>query len=1085
MFLLHKAVRQDQGHGFLRKTKLGLLSGIVLTGAFSSLFLSGVVSADEQPNTSTTSNIVQTPPSAPNNQFETETVHTVKETEQKAKVEDVKALGVSVTQTETENVGKAQTPSEVEPLRTTAEEKVDAQIRDLESAKAEQEQVKADRAKIDEFKTTFINANYIKVKARVISQVNSRDIDEDVSKESTVSPITSSSGEIRYLKANELDLTDTQGLYSAVSKPTTEEVTETFVKMPTNLGVTNNYATNRINIGYPARIVELTPNTVYSYTITPRSNSVLSSVYGIGSIETTAKFEYTLPEETKLYATFSSKPVETHVIIKNLTRRAENHTDFIGYTRTYTYKDKQGNIIPIKDLYAKFLDVQGFKGKGVITSSDIPKSKLSEFELRSVGADYTYRQETSLLGENTISQKEYIASKVVPNKRNQFTPRIVYASNLQRVELTDTEKAINGVSRTFHTVTYTEVQNKGLVTQKFVNEQGVEIAPSVKSELKEVGSDVSLTHPTDLDFENKRYTFKEQDKQDITEIVKGETVITYVYKQKYENNLPPVETETKIPITTTYVEDKTIDYGTEIVESNGSEGKIVTTTPKIVNELDGTVTDGKPTEKETPMVPKVVKVGTKPKVVETPIEFTTTYEADPTKEVGVTEVKVAGVLGKTITTTTYTFDPDTWRVTVNPSTETREEPTNKVVLVGTKPSVTTTPIPIETEVISDLDLFEGEEIEVSKGKEGLTTVTVNHELDRATGKVTDLPPVTTVTPMEKRIVHVGTKKRLANVITHYYKVGTTEKIHEDEIQRDLEVGSPYKTGADFPEVVEVSHTNQTRTETLTTTVYKLVETPNTATGILSREGAEVVYYFKPVVTTEVLQKNPTDAPKVELEEYTQPIGTSGEPLVNTEVEFSGGVVPNYAPKVDLGEYTQPIGTSGEPETHSNSTYLKPLGTNGDPLVNTEVEFTGGVTPNEVPKLDVPTYDNGTVPNTSPIKELDEFKGGVNPFDAPTLDKPEFKGGVTPFDAPTLNKPELKVPEKPQNAPKQPKTPTEGKTTPTLNEPLKEQKRASESKPTLPNTGTSESDLVISSLGVLGILGLLGFSKWKKSSDLEN
>ena len=71
-----------------------------------------------------------------------------------------------------------------------------------------------------------------------------------------------------------------------------------------------------MNIGYPVRIVELTPNTVYSYTITPRSDSVLSSIYGIGSIETTAKFEYTLPEETKLYATFSSKPVETHVIIK-------------------------------------------------------------------------------------------------------------------------------------------------------------------------------------------------------------------------------------------------------------------------------------------------------------------------------------------------------------------------------------------------------------------------------------------------------------------------------------------------------------------------------------------------------------------------------------------------------------------------------------------------------------------------------------------------------------------------------------------------------------------------------------------------
>ena len=762
MFLLHKAVKQEKGHGYLRKTKLGLLSGIILTTALGSLFLNGIVSADEQPNSSTPPNAAQTPPSETvvQSEYETSTTHTVKETELKAKVEEVKALGVKVTETPTENVGVANSSSEVTHLRTTAEEKVDSQIRDLESAKAEQEQVKADRTKIDEFKNTLINANYIKVKARLVSQVNSRDIDEDVSKEASVSPITSSSGEIRYLKANELELTDSQGLYNAVSKPTTEEVTETFIKVPDRIGITDKYATNRVNIGYPARIVELTPNTVYSYTITPRSDSVLSSIYGIGSIETTAKFEYTLPEETKLYATFSSKPVETHVIIKNLTRRAENHTDFIGYTRTYTYKDKQGNIIPIKDLYAKFLDVQGFQGKGVITSSDIPKSKLSEFELRSAGADYTYRQETSLLGENTISQKEYIASKVVPNKRNQFTPRIVYASNIQRVELTDTEKAINGVSRTFHTVTYTEVQNKGLVTQKFVNEQGVEIAPSVKSDLKEVGSAVSLTHPTDLDFENKRYTFKEQDKQDITEIVKGETVITYVYKQKYENNLPPVETETKIPITTTYVEDKTIDYGTEIVESNGSEGKIVTTTPKIVNELDGIVADGKPTEKETPMVPKVVKVGTKPKVVETTTPYTTRYVEDNTKDKDYREVTRTGKAGKTTTTTTYTLNPNTGAVTPNEPTTITEEAVEGVITVGTKPKVVETTTPYTTRYVEDSTKDKDYREVTRPGKSGKTTTTTTYTLDPNTGAVTPNEPTTITEEAVEEVITVGTKPKV-------------------------------------------------------------------------------------------------------------------------------------------------------------------------------------------------------------------------------------------------------------------------------------------------------------------------------------
>ena len=884
MFLLHKAVKQEKGHGYLRKTKLGLLSGIILTTALGSLCLNGIVSADEQPNSSTPPNAAQTPPSETvvQSEYETSTTHTVKETELKAKVEEVKALGVKVTETPTENVGVANSSSEVTHLRTTAEEKVDSQIRDLESAKAEQEQVKADRTKIDEFKNTLINANYIKVKARLVSQVNSRDIDEDVSKEASVSPITSSSGEIRYLKANELELTDSQGLYNAVSKPTTEEVTETFIKVPDRIGITDKYATNRVNIGYPARIVELTPNTVYSYTITPRSDSVLSSIYGIGSIETTAKFEYTLPEETKLYATFSSKPVETHVIIKNLTRRAENHTDFIGYTRTYTYKDKQGNIIPIKDLYAKFLDVQGFQGKGVITSSDIPKSKLSEFELRSAGADYTYRQETSLLGENTISQKEYIASKVVPNKRNQFTPRIVYASNIQRVELTDTEKAINGVSRTFHTVTYTEVQNKGLVTQKFVNEQGVEIAPSVKSELKEVGSEVSLTHPTDLDFENKRYTFKEQDKQDITEIVKGETVITYVYKQKYENNLPPVETETKIPITTTYVEDKTIDYGKEIVESNGSEGKIVTTTPKIVNELDGTVTDGKPTEKETPMVPKVVKVGTKPTVVETTTPYTTRYVEDNTKDKDYREVTRPGKAGKTTTTTTYTLNPNTGAVTPNEPTTITEEAVEEVITVGTKPTVVETTTPYTTRYVED-NTKDKDYREVTRpGKAGKTTTTTTYTLNPNTGAVTPNEPTTITEEAVEEVITVGTKPKVEAPKVETPKV-ETPKVETPKVETP-KVETPK---------VETPKVETPKVETPKVETPK-VETPKVETPKVETPKVETPKVETPKVETPKVEvpksKTPTEQSTKETSQIPTSVVSKREELPNTGTEDHANLV---------------------------------------------------------------------------------------------------------------------------------------------------------------------------------------------------
>ena len=690
MFLLHKAVKQEKGHGYLRKTKLGLLSGIILTTALGSLFLNGIVSADEQPNSSTPPNAAQTPPSETvvQSEYETSTTHTVKETELKAKVEEVKALGVKVTETPTENVGVANSSSEVTHLRATAEEKVDAQIRDLESAKAEQEQVKADRVKIDEFKDTYVTADYVKVKATVLSQLNSRDIDEDVLKEGSVSEITSTSGTVNYLKAQELDLTTSQGLRSALANPTTTDVTEVIVKTPTLSTLPNSYNTNRSNKGYRANVVELKPNEIYSYTITPDSESVLAKTYGIASIETTAKFEYTLPEETKVYAIFSSKPIETHVIIKNMTRRAENHTDLIGYTRTYTYKDKKGNVIPVKDLFAKVLDVQSFKDKGVITSADIPDVKVSDIELRSAtGVDSTYRQETSLVGENKISQKNYIPSKVIAKQRDYFHPRIFYIFARKNVELADADKAVNGVARDYHLVTYTEVQHKGKVTQKFVDEQGAEIRPSVTSEVKAVGEQITLTHPTDIDFENKRYTFKDQDKQDLTEIVKGETIITYVYKQKYENNLSPVEIETPIPIETTYVADPTKEVGDNETVDNGTAGKVVTSTPKIVNELTGEVTDGQPIEKRSEMQPKVVKVGTKPTVVERSIPYTTRYVEDSTKDKDYREVTRPGKAGKTTTTTTYILNPNTGALTPNEPTTITEEAVEEVIIVGTKPKV--------------------------------------------------------------------------------------------------------------------------------------------------------------------------------------------------------------------------------------------------------------------------------------------------------------------------------------------------------------------------------------------------------------
>ncbi len=694
MFLLHKAVKQEKGHGYLRKTKLGLLSGIVLTMALGSLFLNSIVSANEQSANPTTS--VQ--PSQPEgessqNEFETSTSHAVKEAELKAKVEEVKALGITVNETPVENVGTANTLSEVNPLRKTAEEKVDAEIQSLESAKAEQAQADADRAKIEEIKNNHLIANYVNVKDKIASQVNSRLASDDVNKEMTLSNFTSSEGEVHYLNTGSVDVRTRKGVADALGHDVTTTDPHVTVKTgAANLPGLEELRARDSRAGYNGYIVEAKNGETFTYTVNLDPTSVLTSKYGVASIDTSLRLNYTLPEETKIYAIIRGQAILQEIFVKNLSRRVAGQSDLVKYTKTFTYKDAKGQEIPLDKLLSTILNEQAFGGKSVIKPSDVPEKKIKEFELRSpIGSTgqvlYELRRENSLIGENTISSSNYLNARMPRGQISAYLSQNTFTNKIPKVEIIDPDKALNSVSRDYHLVTYTEVQHKGKVTQKFVDEQGAEIRPSVTSEVKAVGEQITLTHPTDLDFENKRYTFKEQDKQDITEIIKGETVITYVYKQKYENNLPPVETETKIPITTTYVEDKTIDYGTEIVESNGSEGKIVTTTPKIVNELDGTVTDGKPTEKETTMVPKVVKVGTKPTVVETTIPYTTRYVEDSTKDKDYREVTRPGKAGKITTTTTYTLNPNTGAVTPNEPTTITEEAVEEVITVGTKPKV--------------------------------------------------------------------------------------------------------------------------------------------------------------------------------------------------------------------------------------------------------------------------------------------------------------------------------------------------------------------------------------------------------------
>lgn len=793
---------------------------------------------------------------------------------------------------------------------------------------------------------------------------------------------------------------------------------------------------------------------------------------------------------------------------------------------------------------------------------------------------YTLNESTGNVTANSPTERrEEPKNKVVTvgTAPTVTTKRIAYGVEYQRDDTvsatspsTRVQDGVDGEKRT--TVTYSVNPTSGVVTDN----SPVETTVAPKPQIEKLGTkpeDIVTTQDFKRTFvadETKNLGYRQVETQGIA----GKTVVHRTYT--LPDNVPPreetsgiginyefavaiphdsepeitapvnevtrvgvkpkVETQT-IAVTTKYIADESLEFGKVVETEKGSEGRVVTTTTYTMNPTAGTTAANKPTVDTTPMVQRVVKVGVKKKVVETPIEFTTRYERDETADAGKKTPSVSGVAGKTITTTTYTMNPTTGIVTENPSTTVREEPTTAVVKVGAKSKVVVTPIPVEVEEVADPELFEEDEKVTSNGKAGSTTTTTEYVVNPKTGEITEKDPVVSTVPMEKKVVHKGTKKRKASVTISYVLKETGAALGSATVLENQQVGSPYNTSVKvFEPKVEVSELPD-RTITKTTT-YVLEKEPENKSGIVTEKGVSVVYTYRAMVREEVVMKESKltvnfvlegsgeklheslvkegvrvgdpyvteplalkDKVEKRVERNKEVITTTRYELVETPSNAKGAIsvggtvvdyfyravvtvdeyptIPNDAPKTDLPEYTNPIGTPGIPEVHDKPTYLGHVGTPGDSEVHELPEFKGGVVPNDAPRVEIPAYDNGVVPNYAPIHEVPEYNEPIGsvPSDAPQFELPEFKGGVVPNDAPILEKPEYKIPTVSEE-PKQPVAPVVETPQPQPQPQVPQQPFVAKE---LPNTGTSESDKLVALSG-LGLLGLLGFGFKKRKED---
>ncbi|RSK01245.1 putative surface protein precursor [Streptococcus mitis] len=236
-----------------------------------------------------------------------------------------------------------------------------------------------------------------------------------------------------------------------------------------------------------------------------------------------------------------------------------------------------------------------------------------------------------------------------------------------------------------------------------------------------------------------------------------------------------------------YVKDDTRDKDQPNVEEAGQSGSRTVTTTYEVNPADGTITERagepvvvKPTE-------TIVKVATKDKVVETPIEQEVEYVKDVEKDFGTPDQRTEGEKGKTVTTTTYDVDPNDGHITEHVGNPVVTPAGKTIVKVGAKTKV-----------------------EQSKDSEGRDVIdTTSYEVDPKTGKVTPTTVRTYGTSKEPTV-----EKRVVPSPVVYEKDNTKEK----------DTASTTVKGEDGEDSITTTYTVEPNTGKITVTEDQPVRT---------------------------------------------------------------------------------------------------------------------------------------------------------------------------------------------------------------------------------------------------------------------
>lgn len=771
-----------KGHGFFRKTKaFGLASGIALGAAL--LIGANTVSADEATPAQPTTTAQPT-----SSDTKTEVV-TVKEAELKAKVDEAKKAGVEVIEKPAVSVGTATNDADAKKLETEATKKVDAEIKALDDAKASVSVSSEAKKAVEDAKKEYLNNDAYGPSTShsllAYLQLNDQPAPslKDVTnfKSSLGSPSFFTSSFAYYRDGSDAREKTFESLKNLVKTPLSS--TPTGIKFYTEKGSYFNptedtlkeYVAKRLNKEQDIYLLNLRNGEEVSWDINIPSSSVLNK-YGVAKVHQTVKLDGdALPPEvyaTEVVTPYLSESGLNHLLFDNSTAGRSGGLNF-NYISTISYLNDKGEVINPATLVAKYLNNEVFGGNQIVNESDLKPEWFNK----------TKKWDDGKLGDNAATYKNNIDSL----KNGVLTYQVTIVPS--RVDGADTPGSY--ILRSYLVYKFSPL-NKD-VLEKLKNSSKVEVSP------------VTYTRATAIIT-----TYVPNDKLNPSETKviddgkqSGKKVIEVGTKPSEKVEETPFKEETR--------PNSALPEGERKVVQEGVKGRKVTRTTYTLDTKTGKVTPKEEVTENSAPKNRIVEVGTKPVVVEKEIPFKETVVQNPSKPEGTRTVLKEGKVGKETTTTTYTLDTKTGKVTPDTKTtvvkaedrlvevgtgknvtgdvETQYVPdpelepgktkvvqegtpevkdvTGKVLTpgkptiihIGTKPKVVEEELPFKEEVRENKDLPKGERKVVQEGKVGKKVTTTTYTLDPKTGKVTSTDKVEETAAVNK-IIEVGTKEEV-------------------------------------------------------------------------------------------------------------------------------------------------------------------------------------------------------------------------------------------------------------------------------------------------------------------------------------